>query len=194
MQYFENTSKGVTFVSQDGSIKVQQVSFLSDSYIESFASDFSVGASTVVLSTDLDFSHSSLLRVGIDVDVCFNDKHESLESMYVSPFGHSFFVSSYGRDGCDSLRDVVSRFIVYAKEIQSWNHVKINSIAEDYFYKNEGQAFSAIDAMVRSGYLSFSDESKFNHSIDSNFKSSSFLLIVFDNNMKIKQFVISLNI
>ncbi|MCD7765502.1 MAG: hypothetical protein LUH53_03160, partial [Lachnospiraceae bacterium] len=101
-----------------------------------------------------------------------------IDCLFVSPAGGIVVVETKLFRNQEARRTVVAQIIEYAKAIRSWDCEKLDSIAENYFYKISGQSFRMIDKMAQYGLLTYNEEAGFVDAVNNNLSAGRILLLI----------------
>lgn len=179
MIYYEKTTRPAVLISPNGDAdQLKRIPFMSGSFNEEWLQEILAKNPSLIPSADLGDEFSSLVLVGREVPVGSGDTQGYIDNLYVSASGNIVIVETKLFRNQESRRTVVAQIIDYAKELQRWDDNMLNKVANDYYFKKEGQAFDLIDLMVRCNYLSYDDAGLFTDRINESLCKAKFLLMI----------------
>lgn len=127
-----------------------------------------------------------LFPIGEDIQVGPN-KDDTVGCICVSPSGRVAIVEqdpAITGEPEDHFLDRITRCSDYLRNF-GWE--VLNGMAEEYYYRIEGQAFRLIDLMARAGCLQFADEGLFSIRLDRGLSTEQHLIVISTNNSKDRQ-------
>lgn len=179
MIYYEKTSRPAVLIDSDGNAEqMKRIPFMSGAFNEEWLQEVLAKNPALIPSSDLGDEFSSLALIGREVPVGSGDTQGYIDNLYVSASGNIVIVETKLFRNQESRRTVVAQIIDYAKELQQWDCEKLNKVANDYYFRNEGQAFDLIDLMTRKGILSYADCSAFTDRVNQSLSKARFLLMI----------------
>ena len=96
----------------------------------------------------------------------------------VSPAGRVAIVESDPAACGETSQHFLERVSSYSAAIRKWNYPMLDSIAAEFFFKQDGQAARVIDKMVRYGYLTFADNLVFSFNLNKGLQEANHLIVV----------------
>lgn len=179
MNYYKSSVRSAYNVNEHGNAEqLTRIPFMSGSFNEEWLQELIEKNPSMLPTKEFGFEYSPLICIGREVPVGSSENKGYIDNLYISPSGQITIVETKLFRNQEARRTVVAQIIDYAKELQKWDCEKINSVAASYFLNTEGQSLTAFDAMVRSGFLTFADEGRFNDNINKGLSSASFLLLI----------------
>lgn len=163
----------MTAAERNQSIQERKASTLTERELHSFIErnpDLIPGASGA------DFSQAVCIARSIVIG------RQRIDCIFVSPAGKVAIVIS----------DDSAQNLVYATDRIKYGGIEfLDSIASEYSFRKDGQAFRVIDIMAARGLLTYSDESSFSDHVNSNLSSGALLVIAVGEAIKGESEVIS---
>lgn len=184
MIYGERTNRAAYHIVDGVAQKMQRVPFMSGYFNEAWLQELLEKTPALIPSGEVSVEYTPLLCIGREVPVGSGDTKGYIDNLYLAPSGHIVIVETKLFRNQESRRTVVAQVIDYAKELQQWDAEQLNAVAEDYFYRRDGQALCLIDAMAKAGYLTLSDEAELNDSINRHLSSAAFLLLIIGDGIR----------
>ena len=135
---------------------------------------------------DGDKAYYPLIPIGQDIKVG-NNKDDIISCLCVSPEGRVAIVEQDPAISGESEDSFISRVTRCSDLIRNWSWEQLNEIAENYYYKTEGQAFRIIDIMARAGCLQFADEGLFSIMLDRGLSTKQHLVVISTANSKVRR-------
>ncbi len=185
MVYYEKTSRSAAIVSPHGEVeRLSRLPFMQSGYNEAWLQDILANNPALIPSSDFGDEFSSLILLGEEVPVGSGDTQGYIDNLYVTPSGNIVIVETKLFRNQESRRTVVAQIIDYAKELQKWDCQKLDAVAEEYYYKKEGQAYKVFDLMTRFGHLKFEDEGRFTDRANKSLSEAKFLLLIIGDGIR----------
>ena len=179
MIYYEKTSRPALLIDSNGNAEqMKRIPFMSGSFNEEWLQEILADNPALIPASDLGEEFSSLVCIGREVPVGSGDTQGYIDNLYVSASGNIVIAETKLFRNQESRRTVVAQIIDYAKELQKWDCEMLNKVANDYYFRKEGQAYDLLDLMIRKGYLSYADGGAFTDRVNQSLSKAKFLLMI----------------
>ena len=179
MIYSERMNRNAVFVSSDQQVEhLRRIPFMHGTFNEKWLQELIASHPSLLQSEEIGAEYANLVCIGTEVKVGAGETTGYIDNLYVSASGQVVIVETKLFRNQEARRTVIAQIIDYAKEVQQWDAEKLDEIAADYTYLRDGQASRVFDLMLKEGYLTAGDSSRFVDSINRNLEQANFLLLV----------------
>ena len=118
-----------------------------------------------------------LFPIGEDIQVGPNE-NDTVGCICVSPSGRVAIVEQDPAITGEPEEQFLARVTRCSDYLRNFGWEALNGMAEEYYYRTEGQAFRLIDLMARAGCLQFADEGLFSIRLDRGLSTEQHLVVV----------------
>lgn len=179
MAYGARVHRSAAFVSSSGDVtQLKRLPFMGKDISEAWLQGLLADYPEIIPSAEFSPGCSPLICIGREVPVGSGDTQGYIDNLYITPTGHLVIVETKLFRNQEARRTVIAQIVEYAKELQRWDASKLDTWAQAYFYKSEGQASRIIDKMAAAGYLTYADEAELTDNINRDLKAADFLLLI----------------
>lgn len=127
-----------------------------------------------------------LLPIGENIQVG-PYKYDTVGCICVSPSGRVAIVEQDPAITGEPEDYFLARITRCSDLLRNFGWEALNKIAEEYYYRTEGQAFRLIDLMARAGCLQFADEGLFSIRLDRGLSTEQHLIVISTDDSKTRR-------
>ena len=178
MIYGERAVRTAFFVSAGGVDNLKRVPFMESDLDESWIRHLLESNPSMLPAGEISTDYSPLICIGSNLEIATDGGTGTIDNLLISPSGHIVITKAALFRNQVSRQATISQMVDIAMELQQWDAEDLENVAEEYFYRQTGQAFRIIDAMAKTGYLSLSDEASLTDAINEHLMEAAFLLMI----------------